>query len=214
MHRRMPSGASHEVKRKRSFGDGTFVPGRQLKRSKSENVSLANRYKIASGSLIFVKNDTRERDQNGKVIPPAIPLKKAYAPSSDLAQKDLVTTYYNNIDRTVISQSKSATHLFAVPDWTIMEAYLFPWIRANNSNPDVALTRLAIKHIAYRIWEYLINKHKVIIRHDESSRLENVPLGDVRGWWWESDGDLPKGFDAYDGHVPGTTPFIHALTDA
>jgi hypothetical protein len=205
---------SHALKRKRSFDNAPFIPGRQLKRSKSENVSLPNRCTIAIGSVIFAKTDNRERDANGKLVPLSIQVKKAYAPSSDMAQKDLVTTYFNDIDRTVVSQSKSRTHLFAAPNWGAMEVYLFPWIRANNANPHIALTRLQIKHVAFRIYEYLIRKGRVTIRHEEGSGEENVAIGECRGWWWEADGDLPRGYDTYDGKIPGTYLYLSCTNDA
>jgi hypothetical protein len=47
------------------------------------------------------------------------------------------------------------------------------------------------------------------VRYDpqDGGVAENVPLGDVRGWWWETDGDLPRNYNAwfrqYDGNLPG-----------
>lgn len=202
------------LKRKRSILDFTelstpFVIGRHLKRAKSENVSLLKRYMIGCGHLIYVKSDTRERDDNEDIIPLAVPLKKSYAPSSDLPQKDMVALYFDDIDRTVVSQSKSKSHLFAAPDFSIMNPYLFPWIRYNSVNSQINLTRNHIKHVAFRIWEYLATQKRVPIKYEDViGQPENVPLGDVRGWWWESDGEYPRGYDAWyatnNGYLPGT----------
>jgi len=209
------------LKRKRSILDFTelanpFVNGRHLKRAKSENVSLLKRYTIGCGHLIYVKSDTRERDENEDVIPLAVPLKKSYAPSSDLPQKDMVALYFDDIDRTVVSQSKSKSHLFAAPDFSIMNPYLFPWIRFNSMNPQINLTRIHIKHVAFRIWEHLATQKRVVIKYEDvMGQPENVPLGDVRGWWWESDGEYPRGYDAWyatnNGSLPGTHPIFSEM---
>ena len=203
------------LKRKRSILDfmelqTPFVKGRHLKRAKSENVSLLKRYLIGCAHLFYVKSDTRERDDNEDVIPLAVPLKKSYAPSSDLPQKDMVALYFDDIDRTVVSQSKSKTHLFAAPNFSILNPYLFPWIRFNSLNPQITLTRLHIKHVAFRIWEYLATQERVVIKYEDVlGQPENVPLGDVRGWWWESDGEYPRGYDAWflsnNNSLPGST---------
>lgn len=197
--------------------DPTYLPGRHLKRAKSENVSQIKRYLIGCAHLIYVKSDSRGRDDEEHLIPLSTPLKKAYAPSSDLPQKDMVTLYFDDIDRTVVSQSKSKSHVFAAPDWSIMEPYLFPWIHVNSTISHVILTRNHIKHVAFRVWEYLAGQGRVVIKYGEGSGRENVPLGDVRGWWWETDGDLPRNYDAwfneYDGSLPGDCSFIKLAYD-
>jgi hypothetical protein len=196
----------------------TYLAGRQLKRAKSENVSQLKRYLIGCAHLIYVKSDNRERDDYENLIPLSTPLKKAYAPSSDLPQKDMVALYFDDIDRTVVSQSKSKSHVFAAPDWSIMEPYLFPWIHVNSTISHFVLTRNHIKHMAFRIWEYLAIQERVDIKHDEDSGQENIPLGDIRGWWWETDGDFPRNYDAwfsdYDGHIPGTRCLIKLAYNA
>jgi hypothetical protein len=176
-----------------------------LKRAKSENVSQLKRYLIGCAHLIYVKADSRERDQDENIIPLGVPIKKSYAPSSDLPQKDMVALYFDDIDRTVVSQSKSKTHAFAAPDWSIMEPYLFVWIRANES----IATRSHIKHVAFRLWEGFSGDGRVIIKYgDELGQPQNVPLGDVRGWWWDTDGPFPRNYHSwlsqYDGVLPGT----------
>lgn len=205
----VPLSCSFKRKKAASESDPTSLKARRFKRSKSENVSLLKRYLICCAHLIYVKADTRERDENEKLIPPTVPLKKAYAPSSDLPQRDIVAVYFDDIDRTVVSQSKSKTHVFAPPSWTLMEAYLFPWIRYNANKPIVALNRCNIKHMAFRIWEYLASHGKTVIKYDDwATQPPNVPLGDIRGWWWESDGDKPRKYDAWlqqrDYREPGT----------
>ena len=201
------------LKRKSSFeelseSDGSCRPNRPLKRSKSENVSLVKRYLIGCAHLLFVKSDARDRDRDGNLIPPAVTLKKAYAPSSDLPQKDIVALYFDDIDRTVVSQSKSKCHTFAPPDWSLLEAYLFPWIRANKQN-HVILTRIHVKHVAFRVWEVLAYEDRLIIKYDDVvGQPDNIPLGDVRGWWWDSEGDYPRNYRDWekqeDEHVPST----------
>src|SRR5271170_2093061 len=164
--------APRPLKRKLSTMDydPTFrdpISGRPFKRAKSENVSQLRRYLIGCAHLLYVKNDNRDRDNNDIIIPLPNPPKKAYAPSSDLAQKDMVSLYFDDIDRTVVSQSKSKTHQFATPDWSLMETYLFPWIRVNVGNPQLTLTRIHIKHVAFRIWEYLSNRGDVVIKYED-----------------------------------------------
>jgi hypothetical protein len=180
-------------------------PHRQFKRSKSENVSIIKRFLIGCAHLIYVKADSRERDREENIIPLDVPPKKAYAPSSDLAQKEIVQLYFNDIDRTVVSQSKSKAHVFALPDWSVMEEYLFPWICYNMDN-NLTPSRIHIKHIAFRIWEYLVQRGDTEVKSDDDE--DNVPLGDVRGWWWEVDGDMPRMYEDwkanYNRSIPGT----------
>jgi len=205
--------SSRSLKRTQSvidfIDDPTYLAARPFKRSKSENVSQSRRFLIGCAHLIFVKNDARERNDDGDLIPVDVPLKKAYAPSSDLPQKDMVAIYFDDIDRTVVSQSKSKSHLFAPPDWTRMEIYLFPWIRFNSNNPHLTLTRCHIKHVGFRIWEVLVTRNEIILKYEEvAGQPLNMPLGDVRGWWWESDGEYPRGYNEWlqrrDHRVPGT----------
>ena len=206
------SNSSQLLKRKRSItdfnSDHLSISNRgPLKRSKSENVSLLKRYLIGCAHLIWVKNDPRERDSNENLIIPDDLPKKAPAPSSDLPQIEMVTLYFDGIDRTVVSQSKSKSHLFAPPNFTLLEPYIFPWIRIN-SDAGVCLSRGHIRHIAFRVWEYLANHGEIVLRYEiEDGQPENKPLGEIRGWWWESDGPNPRNYDAwyqqYDGNLPG-----------
>ena len=196
------------LKRKRS-ADGSaglnsgFDGPSKPKRPKS---SLLQRYLIGCAHLLYVKHDSRERDNNENIIP--VPVSKQAV--SDLSQRNIVALYFDNMDRSMVSQCKSKSHLFAPPDWSIMEAYLFPWIRFNTTiNALVKLTRLHIKHVAFRIWECLVTRGSVVLKYEEEfGQRENVPLGDVRGWWWETDGDIPRNYDAWiaqdDGSIPGT----------
>lgn len=231
------STSSRTLKRKQSAADiGTsdspFTPTRNNrqnngKRIKSENVSLLKRYLIGCAHLIWVKSDPRERDSNETLMIPAEPPKKATAPTSDLPQIEMVMLYFNGIDRTVVSQSKSKSHLFAPPDFGMLEPYLFPWIRINSPQASsssaslgfsVVLTRGHIKHVAFRIWEYMVTHGKVVVRYDVGEdQPENMPLGEIRGWWWETDGDFPrnyeKWFSQYDGNLPGPClTFLLVLT--
>jgi len=206
------SNSSRLLKRKRSIADfnsdSPFISSRgPFKRSKSENVSLLKRYLIGCAHLIWVKHDPRERDSNENLIISGDPPKKAPAPSSDLAQIEMVGLYFNGIDRTVVSQSKSKSHLFAPPNFSTLEPYVFPWIRINN-NAGVSLSRGHIRHIAFRVWEYLATHGEIVLRYENEDDLPgNMPLGDIRGWWWEGDGPNPRNYDAwyqqYDGSLPG-----------
>ena len=204
------------LKRKRNTTnndpDSFFTPsgGRHgpNKRTKSENVSLLKRYLIGCAHLLWVKSDPRDFDESENLIHPEEPQRKAPAPSSDLPQVEMVALYFGGIDRTVVSQSKSKSHLFAPPDFSMLEPYLFPWIRVNGNN----ITRAHIKHIAFRIWEYFAAHGKVVLRYEVGrGQPENMPLGNLRGWWWESDGDVPRNYHAwyrsYDGNLPGISPF-------
>ena len=216
-----PATPRQPLKRKRSTidTDSDFIIDRgPQKRSKSENVTVLKRYLIGCAHLLHVKNDPRDRDLNDNLIPPEVEPKKAPAPTSDLAQTEMVYLYFGKIDRTVVSQSKSKAHVFAAPDFTLLEPYLFPWIRVNLAN-KVLLSRRQIQHVAFRIWEYLANHSRVVVRYDphDGEHAKNVPLGDVRGWWWETDGDLPRNYHAwfreYDGNLPGAC-YLAAFADS
>jgi len=180
-----------------------ILPARPLKRSKSENVTPLRRYLIGCASVIFTKNDVRARDAAGKPVSTrAANGKKGYAPSSDLAQKEMVEIYFDNVDRTVVSQSKGNGHEFAPPSWDLMESYLFPWMKYNNPLHNMNLTRVHIKHVAFRLTEYLATKGLIKIKYtpeetESDPTLKNVAMGDVRGWWWEADGDFPPRFESW-----------------
>jgi len=207
---------SRPLKRKQSTSSSS--PGHVPKRSKSENVSQLKRYLIGCAHLLYVKADSRQRDTHNRLIPVAYPPKKAYAPSSDFPQKEMVALYFDDIDRTVVSQSKSKSHLFAAPDFSIMYPYLFPWIHFNISGiTQFVPSRRHIRHMAFRIWEYLATDGRVMVKHEDGSGEENFPLGDVRGWWWEADGAYPIGYEAWhqthneNTELPGTI-LIHFRT--
>jgi hypothetical protein len=157
--------------------------------------------------LLYVRGDNRERDGNEHLLPLLEPVKKAAAPSSDISQKDMVSLYFDEVDRSVVSQSKGKNHVFAAPDWKLMEAYLFPFIRVNSENRQFKVGRLHIKHVAFRIWEHLATEGRVTLKYgNDDEEPENVPLGDLRGWWLESDGFLPRGYSQWErckGDVPG-----------
>jgi|SRR5579862_4974217 len=181
---------------------------RPYKRSKSENVTQLRRYLIGCASVIFTKNDARQRDAADNLVRTARATsfgKKGYAPSSDLAQKEMVEIYFDNVDRTVVSQSKGNGHAFAPPNWSLMESYIFPWIRVNNPIHNGTISRVHIKHVAFRITEYLATKGLLKIKYtvEEMERdptLKNVAMGEVRGWWWESDGQFPPSFEPWVRH--------------
>lgn len=178
--------------------------GPQIKQSKYTGMSQSKRYLIGCAYIIYVREDKRSRDIQGNILPSQ---KACRPPASELSQKDMVELYFDNIDRSIVSQSKSK-HVFAAPDWTLMHVYLFPWIHVHTTNTQFHPTRKHIKHIAFRIWEYLVSDGRVVIKHDDRTRQShNIPLGDVRGWWLETDGDYPRGYkqwlESYDGTVPG-----------
>ena len=172
------------------------VAPRQFKRGKSENLTIETRYLICCAHLIYARADRRDRDLHDNVIRPddQVDGKKAYAPSSDMSQVVQSKLYFNDIDRTVCSQSKTLPHKFLPPVWNILEAYLFPWIFFNAHVPHVGVHH--IKHVAYRIWEQLTRRGQIEL-FDDADFTNNVPLGRVRGWWWESDGLMPRGYQQW-----------------
>jgi hypothetical protein len=215
------------VKRKHSTLDVTtsperpsrsFLPARRFKRQKSANVSELKRFLIGCAHLLYVRGDNRERDDNEHLLPLLEPVKKAAAPSSDISQKDMVSLYFDEVDRSVVSQSKGKNHVFAAPDWKLMEAYLFPFIRVNSENRQFKVGRLHIKHVAFRIWEHLATEGRVTLKYcNDDEEPENVPLGDLRGWWLESDGFLPRGYSQWErcnGDVPGIFLLHFGANDA
>jgi hypothetical protein len=176
------------------------------KRAKSANVSPLRRYLIATCSLIWVKSDQRERTETGELVPTTDAKKPA--PSSDMSQMDMTQLYFDGIDRTVVSQSKHG-HRYAPPNFEHLNPYLFPFIRFN-SNPS----RSQIRHVAFRIWEILVNDGRVGVLKfpgGEENPL-NTPLGDVRGWWLETETEKPRGYAAWhnecDGYTPRTVPCL------
>jgi hypothetical protein len=187
------------------------------RKPKSANLTNSARFLIACLSLIWVKTDKRERDQYGRIINGAR-IGKAYSPKSDLNQAQLMDLYFSGLDRTVMSQSKTAPHAFAVPDWRLMEAYLFPWISFNSPPEDYATpepgtkpqpkkgaTRHQIKHMAFRIWEYWTEKQQVLISHQANSGLVNEHFSDVRGWWeYSEDQPHPEKYAEWNGRIPST----------
>jgi len=182
------------LKRKRSNGDNSTVPPPQVKRGKHENIPIETRYLICCAQLIYARVDRRERDANDNLIAgdDEIGGKKAYAPSSDMSQLVLSKLYFDDIDRSVCSQSKAHPHRFLPPVWSILETYLFPWIFYNAHVPHVGVHH--IKHVAYRIWEQLTRSGKIQLSDYHGN---NVPLGEVRGWWWEIDGVMPRGYQQW-----------------
>lgn len=224
----IPTAANQRpIKRRRDDDDDDlYVPismTRPFKRSKSENVTQLRRYLIGCASVIYTKNDARQRDSSGRTLSQtrASSGKKGYAPSSDLAQSEMVEIYFDGVDRTVVSQSKGNGHEFAPPNWAPMEAYVFPWIRANRTTQGHILTRLHIKHVAFRVMEYLATKGLVTIKYspedtERDPTCVNVAMGGVRGWWWESDGDLPQRYMPWvrrGAKIPGTFPILN-VTDS
>ena len=180
----------------------------QKKRSKSANVSIVQRFLICCCALIWVRTDQRERDpETDELIPKEV--NKRGSPSSDLSQSDIVRTYFNNIDRTVISQSKWS-HKFARPDFSHINAYLFPFIRFN---PNIS--RGQILHSAYRIWEYLVLANRTgPVRFQGAKAVQNIQLGAPRGWWEEATTVRPRGYDTWyarwtqNSKLPGTTTLL------
>lgn len=184
---------------KRLHSEITDTPVRSTrvaKRAKSENLKPEDRYLIAAATVIFTRGDLRPRDAYGELLLPNRHGRRANAPTSDMSQSDMVALYFNHIDRTVVSQSKGKGHTFAPPDWQQMESYLFPFLLANLGRHTAELDRVVIKHIAFRIHRILMLQKRVIWRYSREDlnsepRKVNVEFGKLRGWWWESDGDLP-----------------------
>ncbi len=197
--------------------DSTFSPRPSHKRKrpaspdedsnrkpKSANLTLAERFLIACLSLIYIKEDRRERDSMGQLISAQDYPAKSYAPKSDISQSSLIDLYFRGLDRTVMSQSKGHPHAFAAPDWSVLEEYLFPWLSQHTSH-ETPPTRIQIQHVAYRILECLTMRGKVVMFHDPNSGLENKHFGDLPGWWEIVDGkDVPPRFAEWDGSIPGT----------
>ena len=108
-----------------------------------------------------------------------------------------------SIERSTISHSNSH-YKFYPPDWSHLELYLFPWILEHDTVSSVNLSRMCIKHMAFRFWEYLTTNGKVPIKVDE--KIKNVPLGGVHGWWLEDEGDRPSNYLSwrvqYNGNIP------------
>jgi hypothetical protein len=188
---------SHKRKRDDADDDVSRKP-------KSSNLTFAERFLIACLSLIWLKTDKRDRDVHGRVIATARGRsRKAYAPKSDLNQAQIIELYFTGLDRTVMSQSKTAPHAFAPPDWRLMESYLFPWISFNRQ-ASITITRPQIKHIAFRLFEYWTHKGQVVMYHEPHTGLANQHFSDVPGWWELTDDGLPNRFPEWDGSIPGT----------
>src|SRR5271163_2366275 len=101
------------LKQKPSDDENYFESGRNHKkpqsekRNKSENLSQIRRYLICCCHLLYVKSDPRGRDEHDNLIPLSYEPLKATAPTSAFSQLDMVETYFDCIDRTVVSQSKA-----------------------------------------------------------------------------------------------------------
>src|SRR5438270_4402701 len=119
--------------------DSTFSPRPSHKRKrpaspdedsnrkpKSANLTLAERFLIACLSLIYIKEDKRERDPMGQLISAQDYPAKSYAPKSDISQSSLIDLYFRGLDRTVMSQSKGHPHAVAAPDWSVLGDSLLP----------------------------------------------------------------------------------------
>src|SRR5947207_11675129 len=108
----------------------------------------------------------------------------------------MVKLYFDCAHRTMVSQSKK-NYVFATPDWSLLEPYLFPWIRSHTFD-SVGLARNQIKHVAFRIWEYLTTEGRIVTKYEEEQgHHRNVPLGDVRAWWLQTDGKFPPNYEAW-----------------
>lgn len=180
----------------------------RIRRPRRASISQSKRYLIACAHLLFVRRDPRDTDTRGNLLP-SDSSKKSQRVSLDLEYKEMATLYFDNINKTIISQSKKRPHLFASPDWSLMESYLFPWIQIITSDSPVSLTRMHIKHIAFRILECLVSQDRVVVKHKMCPPdFINVPLGEMRGWWLHTDGDMPPTYDRWcasqtEQHVPG-----------
>ena len=162
-------------------------------------------YLIRCAYLIFVRKDERRRDKDGRLVDLNKFGRKSHV-SSDISQKDLETIYFRGMERSSKSRSKSF-YTFQPPDWSLWEPYLFPWIHRCEPDLVVPLMRKLIKHMAFCIWEYFTIQGKVTIKEMGNNKdNRDVRLGNVRGWWLESDGDRPLNYLSwrveYDGSIP------------
>lgn len=155
--------------------------------TRKSNTPFIKRYLMWSSHLIFLRDDSRKRVAHNNFPPQS--RRFLY----DLTQEEIASVYFDNANRTIIARSKTDAHKFANPDWSLMEAYLLPWIHFNSLRTHVFPTRMQIKHMAFRIWEFLATQGRVALKHKEREGLPklNVAFGDLRGWWLETDGQLP-----------------------
>ena len=182
----------------------------QSRKPKSANLTFVERFLIACLSLIFLHKDEREFDQDGRLIPSPDDKRsgKAYAPKSDLNQFIVMDLYFTGVDRTVMSQSKGENHSFAIPDWNLMESYLFPWLSFNRRQRPYP-TRTQTQHMAFRILEYLTQRDQVVMYHEPASGRTNEHFQNVRGWWpFTAENATPERYEDWNrswaGDLPGT----------
>ena len=82
---------------------------------------------------------------------------------------------------------------FGYPNFELLNPYLFLFIRANPNISDYQ-----IRHIAYRIWEYLVKADRAgPIQYPSDEANDMVLYGEIQGWWLETDGNKPRGYQAW-----------------
>lgn len=178
------------------------------RKPKSANLTFAERFLIACLSLIWLNKDERDFDAHGRVIPSPDDRRsvKAYAPKSDLTQSTVMDLYFTGLDRTVMSQSKGESHAFAIPDWSLMESYLFPWLSFNRRQQPYP-TRTQTQHLAFRILECLTQGDRVVLYHEPHTGRTNDHFQDVRGWWpYTVENAPPERYEEWHEHWAGDLP--------
>ena len=172
----------------------SFAPYAPHRRPERLTISPETRYLIGCACLIYVKMDRRPRDRHENLLEINSFSKSQLRSTSDYPRRQITNLYFG-LERINVSNATGSGHLFAAPNWDIMEAYLFPWILANMAGHEVTMTRMHIKHVAFRIWEYLVENGKVPLWYERDvGKPANVLLGRVRGWWPDTDGEFPRKF--------------------
>lgn len=170
---------------------------------KPKTISPLKHYLIGCAHLLYITYDTRNEDVEEQTVGG---VRRCYA----LQQQIIVDLYFDGIHRSNIALSRKV-YSFAAPDWSLLEPYLFPWIRLNIRSRPGCLTKLHIRHVAFRIWEYLATHDGGVINVEKDQH--NIPLDKIRGWWWDIDGGLPPNYmewdRCYNGYLPGMCIIWH-----
>ena len=187
------------IKRKRDNGS-------KKRSNKSANISMIIRFLMATCFLIMADEDKRERNVNGELTEKQSKGKKRQSHVSAMTQTAMTELFFDGVDRSLVSVCLWSYH-FVRPNFEYLNPYLFPFIR---SNPNI--TRSQIQHVAYRIWEYLVNANRVgPIKYTGDEAKNMVPLGEVSGWWLETDGDKPNGYQVWCKWDQGDLPSNNSL---
>jgi hypothetical protein len=175
----------------------SFAPYTLQRRPERLTISSETRYLIGCACLIYVKIDRRPRDRHERLLEIDSFGKSQLRATSDYPRRRITDLYFG-LQRVNVSNATGSGHLFAAPNWEIMEAYLFPWILANMAGHEVTMTRMHVKHVAFRIWEFLVKNGKVPLWYERGvGQPGNVLLGRLRGWWLDTDGEFPRKFHTW-----------------